>query len=94
MAKSKRIAIYQYSNRISETSENKSLSDFQFESSSWKDATGQKYNDLTQKECEKYYRSIEKAWDEIVSKEQPNPNEVFYESQKVNIESLRAKVNV
>lgn len=94
MAKSKQLTVYKYSSRISETSENICLSDFNFESSSWKDAPGQKYENLAEKECEKYYRSIEKSWNEVVNKEQPNPHKVVYESNKARIESLRAKVNV
>ncbi len=95
MAKSKSIKIYEYSyDRIYEKSTTKYLSDMNYEKSSWKDKPGQKYENLAKKEFDAYYHEIERTWSEVASKEQPDPNKVFYESQKNNIESMRAKDNV
>ena len=95
MAKSKSIKTYDYSNgRVYDKGCTKYLSDFQFEKSSWKDKPGQKYDNLAKKEFEDYYHQIEKTWSEVAGKEQPDPNKVFYESQKYNIESMRANDNV
>ena len=95
MSKSKSIKTYDYSNdRVYEKSTTKYLSDFHFEKSEWKDKPGQKYENLAKKEFDLYYHQIEKTWSEVAGKEQPDPNKVFYESQKNKIESMRASDNV
>ena len=95
MSKSRSVKIYEYSNnRVFEKSSSKRLSDFEFKKSNWKDKTGKKYDDFAKKECDRYYHCIEKTWDEVARKEQPDAQKVFYESQKQNIESMRANVNV
>lgn len=95
MAKSKSIKTYDYSNdRVYEKSTTKYLSDFQFEKSSWNDKPGQKYEKLAKNDFDAYYHQIEKKWNEVVSQEQPDPNKVFYESKKYEIEKMRASDNV
>ncbi|MBR5145607.1 MAG: hypothetical protein IKV34_02995 [Clostridia bacterium] len=95
MSKSKSIKIYEYSHeRVYDKSTTKYLSDFEFEKSSWKDKPGQKYDNLAKNEFDAYYHEIEKTWGEVAGKEQPDPSKVFYESQKNNIESMRASDNV
>ena len=95
MSKSKGIKTYEFSSgRVYEKTTAKYLSDFNFEKSEWKDKPGKKYEDLAKKEFESYYHQIEKTWSEVVNKEQPDPNKVFYESQKNNIESMRVSCNV
>ena len=95
MSKSKSIKIYEYSyERVYDKSTTKYLSDFQYEKSNWKDKPGKKYDDLAKKEFEVYYHAIEKTWSDVAGKEQPDPNKVFYESQKQNIESMKVSCNV
>lgn len=94
MAKSKSIKVYEYNGtHIFEKGTTKYLSDCNFEKSAWRDNTGSRYDEKGRKLCQEYYHKIENAWDDVVRREQPDPNKVFYQSQKQNIESMRANVN-